>query len=139
MKPRTQDRLVAGAIGAFLGSAALYLWLVKTNTAPGTAPAPAAPPLGQGVSALSGAVTITVAPGTITQALEVNTAVILYLPSGGKWVSMDGAGITDRTSPQALVFLGPISHGFVWTDARNTTQTTNVDLTVAPPSGVVTA
>lgn len=90
---------------------------------------------------MNGGVTITLQPGiqTLSQALEVNTVVILYLPAGGKWVSRDGAGITDPVSPQAFVFNGgPISHTFIWTDVSRATQSTTLYLTVAPPPGVVT-
>ena len=136
---KTRELAIAAG-GAITGVVALRLWQMH-KAAPALPASPTAPPLAQGVSSLTGAVTITLAPGiaTLSQALDVNTAVIVYLPQGGaKWVSMDGAPIGDLTSPQVFVFNGgPVSHTFVWTDGAGATQTSTLYLSVTPPAGVV--
>jgi hypothetical protein len=140
---RDTEMLLAGA-ALGIGAALLYhaSRIKKIAAAANTNGISPQPPLASGVSLVSsGAVTITLSPGiqTISQALDVNTAVIVYLPAGAQWQSMDGAGITDRTSPQAFVFNGPISHTFAWTDATNTAQLCTVYLTVAAaPQSVTT-
>lgn len=137
-----KEMYVGGATAVFAGVGAFIGRGLSAKPATATPSSVVTqPPLVQGVSLVSsGAITITLDPSlaTISQALDVNTAVIIYLPQGAQWQSMDGAGITDRTSPQAFVFNGPISHTFAWTDATNTARMTTIFLTVAAAPQTVT-
>lgn len=144
MKSATEELLVAGGIGAVLGALGVYLWSRQQAASASPGAVPAGTPLAQGVALMNGGLTVTLQPGisTVSQALDVNTIVMVYLPTGGaraaQWVSLDGAGITDKTSPQAFVFNGPISHTYVWTDPTGATQTTTFYLTVAQTVPTVT-
>jgi hypothetical protein len=118
--------------GAAFGLAVGLFWPRKPSISAVAPTTPGNQLLAQGVSLMNGGLTITVAPGSFSQSLDVNTVVILYLPTGAKWVSMDGAPISDLTSPQAFVFNGPLTHSWVYTDSSGQTQTANWSFSVAP-------
>jgi hypothetical protein len=125
--------LIAGGVAAGVGLLA-YLYeknKTTTSTAP-LPPSPAPPPL-QPVS--GGGASLTVQPGMAAQTvpLEVQDPVVVHLPTAGaQWQSMDGAPLTDKTSPIVFTFLGPISHTFVWFDANNQQQVTTYFFVVNP-------
>jgi hypothetical protein len=77
---------------------------------------------------------ITVAPGLSAQTVPLNVQdpVLVKLPTGSSWVSMDGAPLSDQVSPVAFVFLGPINHTFVWHDAKNQQYVSSYFFVVAP-------
>lgn len=134
MKAATRELALAGAAGLALGAVGLYLWQ-KHKVAAATAVSPATPGLLVPASNITpgvSAVTLSAATAQIAQALPVGTVVIVFLPVGATWVSMDGAGITDALLPQSFLFEGPISHTFVWQDASKVTQTSVLSLTAAP-------
>jgi hypothetical protein len=77
------------------------------------------PPL-QTTAAGAGGASLTVSPGIAVQTvpLDVQDPVVIHLPDKGQWQSMDGAPVSDKTSPIAFTFLGPINHTLVWYDAQ---------------------
>lgn len=103
---------IAGGLIGWLGSS-------KPNPAYIAAvfPPSPAPPLQQ----VSGGGVLTVSPTLQTQtvSLDVQDPVLIYLPAGATWSSMDGAPVADKTSPIAFTFLGPINHTIVWFDSLN--------------------
>ena len=129
MDARTEELLLAGAAGAALGAVALYVWMNKPSNSSSAASAPAPPAAAFENAALTGGIVeTTVASGqNLTTALGVGELAVVWLPLHGRWVSVDGAGITDPVSPQAFVFQGPITHSYVWVDTTtNTTQTCTI-------------
>jgi hypothetical protein len=123
----TEELLVAAVAGAIVGAGTVYLLSQSQKNV--ALPAPSQAP--QGPSAFSNtyfptSTDVTVAPGNITIYVDVDTIVIVWLPLGGKWVSVDGAGITNTIAPQTFQFLGPITHTYVWTDSNNKTQTCTI-------------
>lgn len=77
---------------------------------------------------------LVVSPGIDEQtvSLDPNTPVVVYIPKGFRWVSLDGAGLTDATSPYQFTFLGPIDHTFVWVDSLNQQHTSTYHFVLNP-------
>jgi hypothetical protein len=140
-----QEQLLLLLGGALVGGTAVYFWQKRdghkgaSSAVPVIAPAAPADPALQN-TAFPVSIDVTMAPAqNITQPVAVGTIVIAWLPLGGKWVSLDGAGITDPVTPQAFDFAGPITHTYVWTDSTGKTQTSVVNYVVATPTPSVTA
>jgi hypothetical protein len=141
MNARTQDWLVAGSIVAVAG-----WWAYTANRAAKAAAAAVAaygPPPPQGATpflntALPQSTDVTVVPnGNLSINIDVGTIVIVWLPLGGKWVSVDGAPLVGVV-PDTFVFQGPISHSYVWADASNKTQTCAISFSVGVSTPIVT-
>jgi hypothetical protein len=135
------QRQVEMALAAVAGGAVVFFVMRhRQRAAAAAAPAAAPPtPLALQNTAFPVSTDVTVAPGqNVTESIAVGTIVIVWLPLGGKWRSVDGAGIADPVTPQAFDFAGPITHTYVWTDAANQTQTSVINFVVAPPTPVVT-
>lgn len=108
---------------ALAGGAAAVVGVTYAVTRPkAVAPAlpspPTPPPLEPAKG--GGGASITVSPGISVQTvpLDVQDPVVIHLPDKGTWQSMDGAPVSDKTSPIAFTFLGPINHTLVWFDAQ---------------------
>jgi hypothetical protein len=99
---------------------------------PPNLPTPPPPPLQQ--TSGGGGSVLTVSPGLSVQTVPLNVqdSVLINLPPGSFWVSMDGAPVADKTSPIAFVFIGPISHTFVWSDATMQNYLSTYFFVVAP-------
>jgi hypothetical protein len=67
-----------------------------------------------------------------TVSLAVGTPVVVYIPKGFTWVSVDGSPIADTTSPYEFTFQGAITHTFVWIDSLNQQHQTVFSFVVAP-------
>lgn len=101
------------------------------SPAPPVLPTPPAPPL---VPAGSSTM-LTVSPSTASQtvALQVQDPVLVTLPdTGSTWISADGAPIAQSKDPWVFVFLGPITHTFVWTDAQNVQHVSTYNFVLNP-------
>lgn len=139
---RTTEIVIAALGGAVVGGLIIHGWqarrrlLDSNGNAIGPVPQQA-PTLAPGVTQTAGGgIVVALTSGNATQslALDVNTAVIVQLPTGASWISVDGSPINDTTSPYGFVFLGgPISHTFVWTDVNKAQWTATFNLTVAAP------
>jgi len=123
--------------GALAGALALRAWEHrKTDTTGSIVPPPPPAPLQLTSGDASTRIDVTVAPRqNITQQVQVGAVVIAWLPLGGRWVSIDGAGAAGNTvAPQPFEFQGPITHTYVWLDTTTrTTQTSVINYIVAPP------
>ena len=133
---RSTELVVAALGGALVGALTVHVIEHAKKKAAAAATNGGGPPaLGTGVSTLAGGgVVIALTSSNLTQslALDVNTAVIVQLPAGASWISVDGSPINDTTSPYGFVFLGgPITHTFVWVDSTKAQWTATFNLTVA--------
>lgn len=137
MENSTTELFLAAAAGAVVGAGLVVLTRRKPASG-ATATSGNALAL-QNTASVTGSLTdLTVSPGTLNQVVILNSLMVIWLPLGGKWVSADGAGITDPVSPQAFVFQGPITHTYVWTDSTNTTRTTVVNFTAGQQTPITT-
>ena len=142
---RTTELVVAALGGAVVGAVAVHVieHAKKAAAAANAASSIGPAALGTGVTATTGGgVVIALTSANLTQALalDVNTAVIVQLPTGGAWISVDGSPINDTTEPYGFVFLGgPITHTFVWVDSTKAQWTATFNLTVAQTVASTTA
>lgn len=132
---RTTELVIAALGGAVVGGLIIHGWQARHRLLVNGQPE--APTLAPGVTQTAGGgIVVALTSGNATQslALDVNTAVIVQLPAGASWISVDGSPINDTTSPYGFVFLGgPITHTFVWVDAAKAQWTATFNLTVAAP------
>lgn len=130
MSPWGWYAVVGAGAAAVVGVAFAVKSSSQTTPASPSIPSPTPTPLQN----VSGGTTLTVSPTLTTQtvALAVQDPVVINLPTGGKWVSIDGSPIADTTSPYAFTFLGPINHTFVWTDANNAQYSSSFFFVLSP-------
>jgi hypothetical protein len=140
-REKVPARATVTAFGAVLGGLIFRELTAKPNPdyiIPPPPPTPI-PPSGDIVPA-SGGARIVVTPGLSAQTVPLNVQdpVVIALPPGAQWISLDGAGLSDTTSPYAFIFLGPINHVFVWQDA-NRNQYVSTFFFVVNPSPTTNA
>jgi hypothetical protein len=84
---------------------------------------------------------LTVDPSVTSQTIALNpsTPVLIYIPAGFHWVSVDGSPIADTTSPYQFTFLGAMTHTFVWVDSLNQQHTSVYNFVLLPQTQSVTA
>jgi hypothetical protein len=135
---RTTELVIAAVGGVVVGGLIIHMMRSRgAAVANGNlGPVPQAlPTLGPGVTQTSGGgIIIALTSGNATQslALDVNTSVIVQLPAGASWISVDGSPINDTTSPYGFVFIGgPVTHAFVWVDSTKAQWTATFNLSVA--------
>lgn len=122
MKASEEWVLLGAAIGVgLLGWAAFKSYKAAPATPTPSPPVP--PPIP--ITPVSGGTNITLTPGQASQnvPLDVGDPVLVRVPAGGSFTSVDGAPLRG-TTPYAFVFLGPIQHTFVWNDASGAQNVT---------------
>ena len=120
--------LVGATTGAAVGA---HEMCRPASSATEIGPAEDAPALAQQTS--NGSI-LTVDPSVQSQTIALNpsTPVLIYIPTGFHWVSVDGSPIADTTSPYRFTFLGAVTHTFVWVDSLNPQHTTVYDFILQP-------
>lgn len=119
MKASEEWVLLGATIGVVvLAATAWRAYKPPVSPTPSPTPPPAPPPIP--VTPVSGGTNITLTPGVASQniPLDVGDPVVIRVPAGSSFTSVDGAPFRGAT-PYAFVFLGPIQHTFVWSDANN--------------------
>jgi hypothetical protein len=128
MQPWAWYALLAGGAAAAIGIA-----YAATQSAASSATVPSTPvqPTSGGGSSY-----ITLNPSLETQtfSFQAQTPVVVALPSGNQWVSIDGVKPTSSTTAYTFVLSqttsNNVSHTFVWSDATGTQYTSTLYFTV---------